>query len=109
MKRMTSVSDEKSPDLITAEDEALGPCTVCGGKKSEHENTIHAFTNIGGVLVTRDAVKKAEEKQKPIVIAGPQSQNMTRLLETLSSKGVLDDNDLLYITGLKGRSDGDGS
>ena len=106
---MTSVSDEKSPELVEAEDDALGPCTVCGGKKSEHKNTIHAFTNIGGVLVTAEAVKKAEEKQKPIVIAGPQSQNMTRLLETLSNKGVLDDNDLLYITGLKGQTHGDGS
>ena len=106
---MTSVSDEKSPELVEAEDDALGPCSVCGGKKSEHKNTIHAFTNIGGVLVTAEAVKKAEEKQKPIVIAGPQSQNMTRLLETLSNKGVLNDNDLLYITGLKGQTHGDGS
>lgn len=92
-----------------AEDEALGPCTVCGGPKSEHEGRIHAFTNIGGVLVTQAEVRKAQEKNKPLVVAAPQSLVLNRLVETLSNKGVLETEDLLYITGVKGHEHGDGS
>jgi hypothetical protein len=109
MTTLTPSDDKARRVAIDAEDEALGPCTVCGGKKSEHVNSIHAYTNMGGVLVTKEAVERAEKQQKPIVIAGPQSQIMTRLIETLVAKNILNNDDLMYITGLRGQEHGNGS
>lgn len=103
---MMTLTTSEAPN---AEDEALGPCSVCGGWKSEHEGRIHAYTNVGGTLVTQAEVEKAKQRNKPLVIAAPHSQVMNRVVEVLANKGIFDTEDLMYITGVKGQPDGDGS
>ena len=109
---MSQTADEPTPEQIAAEDEALGPCEVGGGMKSEHKNRIHAFTKAGGDLITHAQAKKRESAGKPMVIRTTTPNGSTlvsRLVERLHDKGVFDDDDILFITGIKGSGDTDGA
>ncbi len=108
---MSSASEESTVEQTRARDDALGLCTACNGKFSEHEHSIHAFTQREGVLVTQASVREAEEKRK----AAPPSTKYTsellnRLIQVLHTNATIDDEDLMFITGIKGEvPHGDGA
>jgi hypothetical protein len=92
-------------------DARLGPCGVCGGKHSEHANRIHAFT-AGTEMLTQAQQEKRDRQGQPVVLRATAPNGPTlvsRLIERLHDKGVFDDDDILFITGLKGGFDGAGS
>lgn len=95
---MSSTSDKK------AEDEAAGPCKVCGGAKSEHADKIHAFTTFEGDLVTHAEKAKREAKPQPLILRqeGQVNGALGRLIEVLVAKDLIQtQEELMYITGLK--------
>jgi hypothetical protein len=111
MRISMSLTPESNKDLSKAQDEALGPCGVCGGVFSEHVGRIHAFTQVQGSLVTQQSLREKDERrrQQEALLRGPSNQILNRLIEVLEKKGLFENGDLMYITGLKGAHDGDGS
>lgn len=79
-------------------------CKVCGGKKSEHEGRVHAFSEEEGRLETPEQQKKRLQPQgpwRPVVTSSTgQPDSAVRLAEVLAHKGIIDQADLLYVANL---------
>lgn len=81
-------------------------CSICGGTRAEHEGRVHAFTEQPGQLETQAQQKKRQEAlagSGPLAIKVPGGSDnlmVTRLIEVLLEKGVLNAPDALYITGV---------
>lgn len=80
----------------------LVPCAICGGKKAEHVNSVHAYTTRSGDLRT------PEKPKQPTVIrqAAHNSTQVERLVEVLLDKGAIDADEVMYIFLGRGRTDG---
>lgn len=81
-------------------------CAICGGKKSEHQGRVHAFTEKQGELLTQQSVDQQAAREKmqqmrptpgSMMVIPPHPTQVDRLTETLLEKGILDRDDVLYI------------
>ena len=87
-------------------------CQVCGGAPEEHSpgKTQHAFTEVGGQLLTHEQVAEAKRRreQAPQVIRLPGAQTneataVARLVEVLLEKRIMTTDEALYVAGMAGK------
>lgn len=112
---MPTSTSETDPEKVAALDAAKGPCGVCQGKYSEHGEgkTRHAWVPEGSteMLTHEEAAKKTRQGPgEAMVVRMPTNGQgpLQRLIEVLSSRGALSNEELMYITGITGEVKGHG-
>lgn len=73
-------------------------CAICGGSPKEHENSMHAYTETPGDLLTpRQKAKREGKQDTPSQVPAGMPQ-LARLTQVLIRRGIIDEDDLLYIS-----------
>jgi hypothetical protein len=79
------------------------PCTICGGSKAEHENSIHAYSEKWGDLATPEQRRQGQQQPMMVKLPGAQTNEagaIGRLVEVLLEKGLLNTGEALYVAGM---------
>ena len=71
-------------------------CSICHGKKEEHEGAMHEYTEIPGDI----RPKKTKEEQEGRLPQSVATSSLGRLIILLREKGLLTDEDLMKVIGL---------
>lgn len=94
---LTTTSDQESIDRVDAQH---GPCGVCGGKFSEHQNpnVKHVFSAEGQLISKEQAAK---QQQRPVRFPQTGEAGLVgRLVEVLMAQHMVSQEEALYVAGM---------